>query len=37
MKNTRIPLDMIWIDANRRIVGTAENVPPCKVEDCPTH
>jgi uncharacterized membrane protein (UPF0127 family) len=37
MKNTRIPLDMIWIDANRRVVGIKENVPPCKVEDCPSY
>jgi len=37
MKNTRIPLDMIWIDANRRVVGILENVPPCKVDDCPTY
>ena len=37
MKNTRIPLDMIWIDANKRIVGLRENVPPCKVADCPSY
>jgi hypothetical protein len=37
MKNTRIPLDMIWIDANRRVAGIMENVPPCKVDDCPTY
>ncbi len=37
MKNTRIPLDMIWIDANKRIVGMRENVPPCHVEDCPSY
>ncbi|HEV7242125.1 MAG TPA: DUF192 domain-containing protein [Thermoanaerobaculia bacterium] len=37
MKNTRIPLDMIWIDADKRIVGIRENVPPCKVEDCPSY
>ncbi len=37
MKNTRIPLDMIWIDANKRIVGIRENVPPCHVDDCPSY
>ncbi len=37
MKNTRIPLDMIWIDANRRVVGIKENVPPCRVPDCPSY
>ena len=37
MKNCRISLDMIWIDTNRKIVGMRENVPPCKVEDCPSY
>jgi uncharacterized protein len=37
MKNTRIPLDMIWIDANRRVAGLRENVPPCHVPDCPSY
>lgn len=37
MKNTRIALDMIWIDANRRVVGIREKVPPCVVEDCPSY
>ncbi|MGZ5433766.1 MAG: DUF192 domain-containing protein [Thermoanaerobaculia bacterium] len=37
MKNTRIVLDMIWIDVNRRVVGIKENVPPCRVEDCPSY
>jgi uncharacterized membrane protein (UPF0127 family) len=37
MKNTRIPLDMIWIDKDRRIVGMKENVPPCHVDDCPSY
>ena len=37
MKNTRIPLDMIWIDSGKRIVGLRENVPPCKIEDCPSY
>ena len=37
MKNTRIPLDMIWIDSGKRIVGMRENVPPCHVPDCPSY
>ena len=37
MKNTRIPLDMIWIDSNRKIAGMRENVPPCHVENCPSY
>ena len=37
MKNTRIPLDMIFIDSQRRIVGIEENVPPCKFDPCPSY
>jgi uncharacterized protein len=37
MKNTLIPLDMIWIDADRRIVHIAHDVPPCKADPCPNY
>jgi uncharacterized membrane protein (UPF0127 family) len=37
MKNTRIPLDIIWIDSDRRIVHVKHEVPPCRVEDCPSY
>ena len=37
MKNTRIPLDIIWIDANRRIAHVKHEVPPCHVPDCPSY
>jgi hypothetical protein len=37
MKNTVIPLDMVWIDANQRVVAVKYNVPPCKVENCPSY
>ena len=35
MKNTLIPLDMIWLDADHRVVSIAESVPPCKADPCP--
>jgi uncharacterized membrane protein (UPF0127 family) len=35
MKNTLIPLDMIWMDAQHHIVHIARNVPPCKADPCP--
>lgn len=35
MKNTLIPLDMIWLDKNYKVVYVAENVQPCKIADCP--
>ena len=34
MKNTLIPLDMIWIDDQKRIVHIAAKVPPCKADPC---
>ncbi|HEX2060646.1 MAG TPA: DUF192 domain-containing protein, partial [Thermoanaerobaculia bacterium] len=37
MKNTVIPLDMIWIDSSRRIVHVKNDVPPCRVEICPSY
>lgn len=37
MKNTHIPLDMIWIDSGKRIGHIAHDVPPCKVENCPSY
>jgi len=37
MKNTKIPLDMIFIDADRRIVGVQHDVPPCTADPCPSY
>lgn len=37
MKNTRIALDMIWLDRERRIVHIKPEVPPCQVADCPSY
>jgi uncharacterized protein len=37
MKNTRIPLDMIWIDADRRVAAVKFEVPPCKADPCPSY
>jgi len=37
MKNTIIPLDMIWIDAKGKIVYIAHEAQPCKVENCPNY
>ncbi len=35
MKNTLIPLDMIWLDDNSRVVFISQNVQPCKSLICP--
>ena len=37
MKNTIIPLDMIWIDAGRRVMHVAHGVPPCQADPCPSY
>jgi hypothetical protein len=35
MKNTLIPLDMIWVGPDRKVVSVAHSVPPCKADPCP--
>ena len=37
MKNTLIPLDMIFVDDNSEIVDIIENVPPCEQDPCPVY
>jgi len=34
MKNTLIPLDMIWLNTNKEVVYIAKNVEPCKEDVC---
>lgn len=36
MKNTKIPLDILYFDHNRKLVSAQRNVPPCSLGDqCP--
>jgi uncharacterized protein len=37
MKNTMIPLDMIWMDESGKVVYVSANTPPCKAEPCATY
>jgi uncharacterized membrane protein (UPF0127 family) len=37
MKNTIIPLDIVWIDEQKRIVHISANTPPCKADPCPSY
>ena len=37
MKNVRVPLDIIWLDASGRIVWIVESAAPCKSHPCPTY
>ena len=36
MKNTLIPLDMIWIDKNATVARIIKNAEPCGKEYCPS-
>jgi len=37
MKDTLLPLDIIWLDEKKRVVHIAPEVPPCGWEPCPTY
>ncbi|HEX5756183.1 MAG TPA: DUF192 domain-containing protein [Arenimonas sp.] len=38
MKNTRIPLDILFFDQERRLVSILKRVPPCSLGDrCPSY
>jgi uncharacterized membrane protein (UPF0127 family) len=37
MKNTLVPLDMVWIDDQKQVVHIARDVPPCKADPCPSY
>lgn len=39
MFNVKIPLDIIFIDPNKRVLGVSANTPPClkKASECPSY
>jgi uncharacterized protein len=37
MKNCRFPIDILWLDEDRKVVHLAESVPPCKADPCPVY
>jgi uncharacterized protein len=37
MRNTRIPLDILYFDAQRKLVSIAAGVPPCTTPHCPSY
>ena len=37
MKNTMIPLDMIWMERDGKVLFVSADTPPCKADPCPTY
>lgn len=37
MKNCKFPIDIVWLDENKKVVHLAESVPPCKADPCPVY
>ncbi len=37
MRNTRIPLDIIYLDRDLRVVSISANTPPCRTRQCPSY
>jgi len=37
MKNTLLPLDMIWLNEGKKVVYIEKNAPPCLQENCPVY
>ena len=37
MKNCKFPIDILWLDEEKKIVHVAESVPPCKMDPCPVY
>ena len=37
MKNTLIPLDLVWLDERGRVVFWRERVSPCRADPCPSY
>ena len=36
MKNTLIPLDIIWIDENKEVIFIGKDIRPCERDPCPS-
>lgn len=37
MKNCHFPLDIVWLDSDRRFVSASYDTPPCVGDPCPTY
>jgi len=37
MKNCNFPIDIVWMDSNRKVIFVNAHTPPCKEDPCPTY
>ena len=37
MKNCKFPIDIVWLDEEKKVVDVKESAPPCKAEPCPVY
>lgn len=37
MKNMKFPLDILWLDREKRIIHMETRVPPCRKDPCPAY
>jgi len=37
MLNVKFPIDILWLDKDRRVVNIEAGVPPCPKEPCPSY
>jgi uncharacterized membrane protein (UPF0127 family) len=37
MKNCKFPIDILWLDEQKKVVHVEEAVPPCKADPCPVY
>ncbi len=37
MKNCNFPIDIVWMDPDRKVIYVNAHTPPCKDDPCPTY
>jgi uncharacterized membrane protein (UPF0127 family) len=37
MKNCNFPIDIVWMDGQRRVIFLSAHTPPCREDPCPTY
>jgi uncharacterized membrane protein (UPF0127 family) len=37
MKNMKFPIDILWLDGQKKIVHIESSVPPCTADPCPSY